>query len=133
VLDDDAALRCLVALALRPEGYTVDEAGDRFEGLEHLRPRSLQQLVVLDVRMPVLGGIGFLIQPRQPLGGSEIPIVIVSATSELPKGTAHLGVKALLAKPFDPDLLLAVVDRLIRPGPHRIPHTAHMSTLAAAS
>ena len=56
--------------------------GDALQGLERLRARSLPRLVVLDLRMPVLDGIGFLRQARQRLSGSDIPIVIVSSTPE---------------------------------------------------
>jgi CheY-like chemotaxis protein len=111
VVDDDAALRSVVAQALRFEGYTVDEAGDGLQGLDRLRTGPLPGLVLLDLRMPVLDGMGFLVQAQVQLGG--IPIVIVSATPELAKGMADLGVQALLPKPFELALLITLVERLL--------------------
>ena len=126
VVDDDASLRSVVAEALRFEGYTVDEAGNCLEGLDRLRAGALPGLVVLDLRMPVLDGVGFLVRAQVRLCG--IPIVIVSATPELPKGTTALGVKALLPKPFELALLLAVVDRLVWVSGDGISRPAHRST-----
>jgi CheY-like chemotaxis protein len=111
VVDDDTPLRSVVAQALRFEGYTVDEAGNGLEGLDRLRTSPLPGLVLLDLRMPVLDGMGFLVQAHVQLGG--IPIVIISATPELAHGTAELGVKAHVSKPFDLVLLITVVDRLL--------------------
>jgi|ERR1051326_456762 CheY-like chemotaxis protein len=111
VVDDDAALRSVVAQALRFEGYTVEEAGNGLEGLDRLRTGPLPGLVILDLRMPVLDGMGFLVQAQVQLAG--IPIVIVSATPELAKGTGYVGVQALLPKPFDLPLLITLIDRLL--------------------
>jgi two-component system, chemotaxis family, chemotaxis protein CheY len=111
VVDDDPPLRSVVAQALRFEGYTVDEAGNGLEGLDRLRTSPLPGLVLLDLRMPVLDGMGFLMQAHVQL--DRIPIVIVSATPELANGVAAFGVQAQLLKPVDLPLLITLVDRLL--------------------
>jgi two-component system response regulator MtrA len=58
VVDDMALFRTPVAAFLRRIGYTVDCAKDGKEGLELMRARR-PDLILLDLRMPVLDGMGF--------------------------------------------------------------------------
>jgi CheY-like chemotaxis protein len=113
VIDDDAAVRSIIAETLRGEGYRVDEAGSGAEGLERLRAEP-PDLILLDVQMPGMNGIGFVDQLHQEAGTTDIPIVILTATPELPESAQEHGIKAVLTKPFDIGLLTAMVERLVR-------------------
>jgi DNA-binding response OmpR family regulator len=113
LVDDDASLRAVVAETLRGEGYVVDEAGDGAEGLDQLRARR-PDLVLLDLAMPLVDGHGFLTESCAEADRGDIPIVIVSATPSLPEAPQELGVKAVLLKPFDLGVLLAMVERFAR-------------------
>ena len=113
LVDDDASLRAVVAETLRGEGYAVDEASDGVEALEQLRAAP-PDLVLLDLAMPILDGHGLIAAWRAEEERAEIPIVIVSATPTLPDTPQEAGVKALLLKPFDLGVLLAMVERFTR-------------------
>jgi CheY-like chemotaxis protein len=59
VVEDEAPLRRALVRLLEREGFEVEPAGDGVEALESLR-RRLPDLILLDIRMPRLGGLGFL-------------------------------------------------------------------------
>jgi two-component system nitrogen regulation response regulator GlnG len=64
--------------------------------------------------MPGLDGIGFVDQVQQESGTANIPILILTATPELPASAHERGIKAVLTKPFDIGLLTAMVERILR-------------------
>ena len=71
VVDDSASVRTVAGIALREAGYEVLEAANGQEGLTRLNGERIH-LVISDVNMPVLDGIGFLkqikaFQDREPL------------------------------------------------------------------
>jgi CheY-like chemotaxis protein len=105
VVDDDDAIREVIAEVLRDEGYEVAVAGNGEQALTELRKERHPDLVLLDLMMPVMSGweVLELIQASADL--SRIPIVVVSAMTA-PGACEHL------AKPIDLDRLLATVDRL---------------------
>ncbi len=116
VVDDDVTILGVVAEALRDEGYLVEEALNGAEALIQAR-RARPDAILLDLMMPVLDGWGFVEAFHREPEASSIPIVILSAANRLSETAQRLqsmGVRACLAKPFDLDVLLAVVDRLTR-------------------
>lgn len=113
VVEDDAAIRDLVSEVLRDDGYEVSEAANGAEALAYVgghRP----DLIVLDLMMPVMDGWAFVEECRRTNKCTEVPIVVTSASHDLPKTAERLrsyGVRTCLAKPFDVDGLLALVER----------------------
>ena len=115
VVDDDDAVRSIVAETLRGEGYQVDEANNGAAALERLQADA-PDVILLDIVMPVIDGYEFLKRLHQAGGMADIPIVLVSATHALSDAAHDLGVRAVLTKPFDMGMLVAIVDRLARQG-----------------
>lgn len=113
VVDDDQAIRSILVETLKGEGYRVDEANNGAEALERVEA-AVPDLILLDIVMPVLDGFAFLDRLIGDRGAADLPIVLLSATHALPEGAQTVGVKALLTKPFDMGMLLAIVDRLTR-------------------
>jgi two-component system nitrogen regulation response regulator NtrX len=107
IIDDEPALRDIMAEALAAEGYRVTTAVDGVEGLARVRERR-PELIVLDLMMPVLDGWAFMEAYRE-LVEDETPIVGVSAhmTPDVAGRLRTLGVKACLPKPFDLDELVS--------------------------
>lgn len=110
VIDDEASIREGCRQALEAEGYRALTAGDGLHGIrmaEEARPR----LVLLDLRMPDISGIEVLerlprIDPR------IVPVVITGyGTVDSAVNSMKLGAFDFIAKPFDPDALLDVVQR----------------------
>lgn len=108
VVDDSADIACLVEAIMVAEGHSVRTAGDGAEGLKVLGER-LPDLVIMDVEMPVLDGPGMAYRMLvEDLGKECVPIVIVSGAANLARIARGVGTPYVLAKPFDPDALLAV-------------------------
>ncbi len=110
VIDDDAAILEFVSMALADEGYEVITAPDGAVGLRLAREFK-PALVVLDMRMPVLDGYGFL-NAFCLNGGQYTPIIAVSAHH---KGSdPMLCADLFLAKPFNVDEFLGHVKRFLQ-------------------
>ena len=113
VVDDEEPIRSTLTEALELEGYAVQAASNGAEAVElvrHFRPSA----IVLDLMMPVMNGWEFLERCRRDARCNGTPVLVMSAYSKLPPEAATLGVKACIAKPFDLDVLLGAVDRIVR-------------------
>jgi two-component system chemotaxis response regulator CheY len=119
VVDDDDAIRGLVSEVLRDDGYDVREATNGVEALDQLC-QERPDLIVLDLMMPLMDGWAFVEEcHRKPCCG-DVPIVVTSASHDLPRTAERLsrfGVRTCLAKPFDVDGLLALVERFVPSAP----------------
>jgi two-component system chemotaxis response regulator CheY len=113
VVEDDDAIRELVSDVLRDDGYDVREATNGAEALEQIRGER-PDLIVLDLMMPVMDGWTFVEECRDSSYCDGVPIVVTSASHDLPRTAERLrsfGVRTCLAKPFDVEGLLALVER----------------------
>jgi DNA-binding response OmpR family regulator len=113
VVDADALIRRLLIEVLADGGYHVRLAADGRAGLTALRDRR-PDAIVLEAELPDQGAPDFRAAQRRATGGADVPVLLVGTT-----GSAHLaalaralGAAAWLAKPFDPDALVATVARL---------------------
>jgi DNA-binding response OmpR family regulator len=108
VIEDESRIRSFLARALEAEGFAVDGADNGPDGLDRAL-RGTYDLVILDLLLPRLDGLSVLseLHRRSP----ELPVVIVSARSDLPTKLRgfNLGANDYLAKPFALDELLARV------------------------
>jgi two-component system, OmpR family, response regulator len=108
VIEDEVRIRGFLASALEAEGFQVDGADNGVDGLDRAL-RGTYDLVVLDLLLPRLDGLAVLreLRTRNP----ELPVVIVSARSDLPTKLRgfNLGANDFLPKPFSVDELLARV------------------------
>lgn len=113
IVDDSASVRQVVGMALRGAGHEVIEAVDGQDALTKLDGRKIH-LIVSDVNMPKLDGIGFVKQAKARPEYKFTPVLMLTTESEESKkqeGKAA-GAKAWLVKPFKPDVLLAAVTKL---------------------
>ncbi len=108
IVDDDHAIREVLAEVLTEEGFPVESASHGKEALDIIE-RTSPALLPLDLNMPVLDGFGLVKALTER--GIEVPIVLVSATSNLATHAADLGVVAYIHKPFDILDLLEIVER----------------------
>ena len=112
VVEDDAATRDAVSLALEDEGYSVTGVANGKEALLHLRGApSPPDLILLDLMMPVMNGSEFRKQQRQDPALKSIPVVVVSADAGVPQKAAALDAAEYLIKPVDFDKLIEAVQR----------------------
>jgi len=106
VIDDDLPLRGMLAAALRRHGFQVLLAGDGAEGHRALTIHH-PDIVLLDLAMPNVNGWDFLQRLRETGHLGRTPIIVVSAHLRTdPQAVLHMGVSAILPKPFNlPDLI----------------------------
>jgi two-component system, chemotaxis family, chemotaxis protein CheY len=116
VVDDSASLRQVVGIALRNAGYDVIEASDGRDALLKLTGQKVH-LMISDVNMPNMDGIAFVKNVKQNPAYKFTPVVMLtteSADSKKAEGQAA-GAKAWVVKPFKPEQLLGVVQKLVLP------------------
>ena len=111
VVDDDPAIRDVVQDILEMSDYTVETAANGAEALEHIR-RNPPAAVLLDLMMPVMDGWEFLRLCRREQPCAPVPIAVMSAARDASAVVDELGAQAFLAKPFELDAVLDLVDRL---------------------
>jgi CheY-like chemotaxis protein len=114
VVDDDDAIRTLIARVLVRADFEVAQAGNGSEALAMLRAGSYRT-VVLDLMMPVMSGFELVEYLRTNDDAGAPCIVVVSAAGErdLQSITSPL-VRSVLRKPFDLPELLAAVEKCAR-------------------
>jgi DNA-binding response OmpR family regulator len=115
VTEDEPRIRAFVTRALEAEGFATDGASDGEEALRLARRQSYD-LVVLDLLLPRMDGFTVLRELRH--GNPDVPVLILSARSDLPTKLRgfDLGASDYLQKPFALDELLARIRaRLRRP------------------
>ena len=81
VIDDDEAIRTLIAAALRLEGYEVAEADNGASGLALVRSNA-PDLVVSDVNMPVMDGFAMLQALRTDPAIQATPVILLTSLQE---------------------------------------------------
>lgn len=112
-VDDSASIRQVVAFTLRSAGYDVIEATNGREALEKLnRP---VHLVLTDLNMPVLDGIGLVKGIRASTAYKYVPVVVLTTESQAAKKleARSAGATGWIVKPFRPEQLLAVVKKVL--------------------
>src|SRR2546423_13471636 len=116
IVEDDADTREMLATLLNMEGFHVVAAEDGLEALHLLRAvrhraPEVPCLVLLDLKMPRLGGNEFR---RAQLGDptvASVPVAVMSGAVDLEQRAQDLGAVATVAKPINIDRLMDVVRR----------------------
>jgi DNA-binding response OmpR family regulator len=104
VVDDEPAIRALIAKIVERAGFPVDSARDGAHALEKLDQNPYAVLVV-DLMMPNLDGYG-LIQCLKERGGKHPAIIVISAADSASlRGLDGSMVHSIIRKPFDIDVL----------------------------
>lgn len=114
VVDDDPAVRRLLRRCLELSGYTVDESGSAEEALDRI-PRSLYDLVFLDLNLPDRSGHEILEAIRSEPATRLLPVVMLTGlgTTEDRIRAYREGATDFLPKPFVPEELIPRVRSLV--------------------
>lgn len=114
IVDDSSSMRQLVKMSLTSAGHQVIEASDGRDALNKLTGQKIN-LIISDVNMPNLDGIGLVKAVKARPEYRFTPIIMLTTESEQSKkaeGQAA-GAKAWIVKPFQPQQLLAAVEKLM--------------------
>ena len=109
IVEDDEAIRRLLALSLRVAGFDTVEAGDGLSAIALLE-RSPVDVVVLDLMLP--GFDGFVVRDEiaaQPMT-RHIPVIIVTGSE---KPVTAVSPNGVLRKPVTPEQVVATVKRCL--------------------
>ncbi len=119
-MDDDDAVRALVARVLTGAGHVVLEADDALGAVEHLGADCPPDLVVLDVGLPGVNGMDLL---RRIRSKSQVPVIMLTGRVEEADRIEGLrsGADDYVMKPFSPGELVARVETVLRRAAPRAP------------
>lgn len=115
IIDDDAALLRMLRLAMISAGMEASVAHDGVDGLEIMETKPFDA-IVLDLQMPRMDGRAFY---REMTHRGYDPQVVILSAFKAEEARRELKAAAALPKPFDPDVLVDTVRRVVasaRPG-----------------
>jgi|SRR6056297_2616392 two-component system chemotaxis response regulator CheY len=116
IVDDSASIRQVVSLTLKGAGFDVIEACDGRDALNKLNGQRVH-LMISDVNMPNMDGLTFLREVKSRPEYKFTPVIMLtteSAEDKKMQGQAG-GAKAWMVKPFQPQQMLAAVNKLVGP------------------
>lgn len=115
IVDDAAGNRALLSDILSNLGFELTEATNGLEALEYARQIS-PDLILMDLRMPVIDGLEATRMIRQDHALNGVPIIAVSANVHQEDKTKSLtaGANAFLSKPVERELLLREIGRTLQ-------------------
>ncbi|HET8818908.1 MAG TPA: nitrogen regulation protein NR(I) [Xanthomonadaceae bacterium] len=113
IVDDDHAVRFVLAAALRDAGHAVDAFGNAADALAALDDNAAPDLLFTDVRMPGEDGLALLAHLKHRVPG--LPVVVMSAYTDVAStaGAFRGGARDFLSKPFDLDDAVALAARAL--------------------
>jgi two-component system, chemotaxis family, chemotaxis protein CheY len=112
-VDDSASVRQMVKFTLSDAGYSVIEAVDGKDALTKIT--ASVNLVITDLNMPNLDGIGLIRSLRANPDCKGLPIIMLTTESQdsIKQEGKAAGATGWIVKPFTPQQILAVVKRLL--------------------
>ena len=115
-VDDSASIRQMVKLTLSQAGYQVFQASDGAEGLVKARELSVN-LVVTDLNMPIMNGLGLIRELRKLPAYKGVPIIFLTTESDpaIKQEAKSAGATGWITKPFQQEQLVGVVRKMIGP------------------
>jgi two-component system nitrogen regulation response regulator GlnG len=131
VVDDDRAVRFVLATALREAGHAVEDFDSAQAVLDALRTGGAPDLLFTDVRMP--GDDGLVLLQRLKAAHPRLPVIVMSAYTDIAStaGAFRGGAWEFLSKPFDLDDAVALAARAL-PAPPSATQADRVADGAAA-
>jgi DNA-binding NtrC family response regulator len=113
VVDDEPSIRKVLQAHLARDGHAVDVAEDGAVAIERLGADPFD-LVISDLKMPVLGGLELLAHVRAHMPGLPLIVITAHGTVDSAVEALKLGAHDYITKPFDLAELRAAVDKALR-------------------
>lgn len=115
VIDDEIDLLKMVVVRLKKLGYDVVQAVDGEKGLEMMRSQ-IPDLVLLDLRMPIIDGYQVCQSKKSDDTIKNIPVILFTASFSskfISEKVQELGANDYITKPFDAKELLAKIKKIL--------------------
>ena len=116
VVDDSADNVAVISLDLQQQGYRVVTASNGEDAVA-VATQTLPNLILMDINLPTLDGLGATRRIRETDGLREVPIVAITAfgTEGFQRAAYDAGVSGYLTKPIDFDRMHLLIARLLSP------------------
>lgn len=117
VVDDSADNVAVLSLALQHQGYRVVTANNG-EDAVNVATQTLPNLILMDINLPTLDGLGATRRIRDYEALRDVPVVAITAfgTEGFQRAAYDAGVSGYLTKPIDLDRMHQLIARLLSPG-----------------
>ena len=114
IADDSVTIRQMVSFTLRQAGFTVIEAVDGQDAADRLGDQRVD-LIITDLNMPRLDGIGFIRALRSRPASKHTPVLMLTTESQQEKRqeARAAGATGWIVKPFHPEKLLQVLTKVL--------------------
>ncbi len=125
VVDDETDVRAVFSRMLEFGGYAPVEAATGEAALDLLATGLTPAAVLLDLRMPGMGGLGFLARLRADADNGNLPVAVITGDSFIDdtlESTMRALDAAIYYKPVNIDDILALTTRLVSRGASRRVH-----------
>jgi two-component system, cell cycle response regulator DivK len=116
VVDDSADNVAMISLDLQTQGYRVVTASNG-EDAVNVAQQTLPNLILMDINLPTLDGLGATRRIREQEALRDVPVVAITAfgTEGFQRAAYDAGVSGYLTKPFDLDRMHQLIARLLSP------------------
>ncbi len=116
VVDDSADNVAFISLDLQQQGYRVLTAGNGEDAVK-VATQMLPNLILMDINLPTLDGLGATRRIRETDALREVPVVAITAfgTEGFQRAAYDAGVSGYLTKPIDLDRMHLLIARLLSP------------------
>jgi two-component system chemotaxis response regulator CheY len=113
-VDDSVTMRKMVSVTLQRGGYEVIEAVDGVDALEKAQNETVD-LVLIDINMPRMDGLTLIQELRKLEAYDQKPLLVLTteASDEMKEKGRLAGANGWIVKPFSPEKLLQIVERVI--------------------
>jgi CheY-like chemotaxis protein len=112
VIDDDEGVRRVFSQVLTLDGYSVQVAATAEEGLGHVE-RARPDAILLDLKMPLINGVGFLYRLREVPENQDIAVAVITGALTLDDATVN-DLRTLHAQVWHKPLSIADIQRVAR-------------------
>jgi DNA-binding NtrC family response regulator len=114
IVDDEANMRTVLSMLFRDKGYDVATAADGAETIRRIEQGELVDLIISDLKMPGVDGIGILDWLKET--ERDIPLMLVTAYGTIPDAVQAVkkGAVDFITKPFNSEVIAHTVSRVFR-------------------
>ena len=113
IADDAAFMRMRCGRMLAENGYTVVEAENGRQAVEKYQEHR-PDVVLMDITMPELDGLGALAEIKKLDPHAKVAMVTALGQQQVVMGALQAGAKDFVVKPFQPERVLAAVQKLLK-------------------
>src|SRR5919112_3560233 len=111
--EDDALVASAVREALRGEGWRVSTYADGPSALVEIEGPEHYDLLIIDRQLPGADGLELVVRARELPHRQHVPIIVLSASSDIGREVRRAGASAFLRKPEDMPALAETIARLL--------------------